>query len=261
MYTLITGASRGLGAAFARHLAATGRPLILVARDLERLEALRAEIATHPAADIQLIRMDLTQPDAAQALHDTCRRQGWTVSQLINNAGFGRFGDFLAHPVSDYDHMIRLNATLPVELTHRFLPELVLQPGASLINVASMAGFQPTPYLAVYGATKAFVIAFSQALAAEYAGAGLRVLTLCPGATRTEFFHAAGQGELLTSASMALQSADAVVDCALAALNQGAGLVVPGWKNRLMAGMVKWVPQRWSLPLSARVMRRWLTPP
>ncbi|MFM8441830.1 MAG: SDR family NAD(P)-dependent oxidoreductase, partial [Methylococcus sp.] len=190
-YTLITGASRGLGAAFARRLAAEGDALILTARDGAALEALRQELTSLYALPVQTLVEDLTLPDAAHAIHTECQRQQWRVTRLINNAGFGRFGEFTRHGAEDYAAMIRLNTLAPVELARLFLPDLLQQGRGAIINVASTAAFQPTPYLAVYGATKAFVLSFSEALAAECAGSGVQVLALCPGPTRTAFFDAA----------------------------------------------------------------------
>lgn len=256
-YTLITGASRGIGAAFARRLAAVGNPLILTARDGEALEALRQELMARHPIPVRILPLDLTQPDAARRLHAECGRRGWRVGMLINNAGFGRFGEFLRHSVDDYVSMIRLNGTVPVELTRLFLPDMRARGQGAIINVASSAAFQPTPYLAVYGATKAFLLSFTEALAAECAGTGIQVLALCPGATRTEFFVNAGIADFEKTSPMPLQSAEAVVDEALRALGQGRHRVIAGWRNRLMALGTRLLPHGQTLKLSARVMRRW----
>ena len=257
MYTLITGASRGIGAAFARRLAAEGHPLILVARDGEQLADLKATLQSQHAVPVELWVADLTQPDAAETLYAHCQQAGWTVSQLINNAGFGRFGEFQNHPASTYTAMLQLNAVTPLLLAHYFVADMRQRGQGTVINVASMAAFQPTPYLAVYGATKAFLLSFSEALAGECLGTPIRILTVCPGATATDFFRAAGREatEHMQKAPP-MQSADEVVEFTLRALRNGERLLVPGWKNRLMAILASHLPRSLGLPLSARVLGR-----
>ena len=257
MYTLITGASQGIGAAFAKRLAADGHPLILVARDSAQLQALKVEIESTQAVPVEVVVTDLSMPGAAEALQAHCQQAGWRVSQLINNAGFGRFGEFQAHPATTYTDMLQLNVATPMLLAHHFLADMLQRGQGTIINVASMAAFQPTPYLAVYGATKAFLLSFSEALAGECIGTPIRILTICPGATATDFFRAAGRGanEHLQGAPP-MQSAEEVVDFTLRALRKGERLVVPGWKNRLMATLASHMPRWLGLPLSAKVLQR-----
>ena len=257
MYTLITGASRGIGAAFARRLAADGHPLILVARDRDQLQALKAEIESTGTAPVEVMVADLSMPGAAEALYAQCLLAGWVVSQLINNAGCGRFGEFHAHPAATYADILQLNAAAPMLLAHHFLADMRQRGQGTLINIASMAAFKPTPYLAVYGATKAFLLSFSEALAGEFIGTPIRILTVCPGATATDFFRAAGREatEQLTGAPP-MQSAEEVVDFTLRALRHGERLGVPGFKNRLMATLSSHMPRWLGLPLSAKVLRR-----
>ena len=259
-YTLITGASRGLGAAFARRLAAEGDALILTARDGAGLETLRQELAARHALPVQILIEDLTRPDAARAIHAECQRRQWRVTRLINNAGFGRFGDFPRDDVETYEAMIRLNTLAPVELARLFLPDLLQQGRGAIINVASIAAFQPTPYLAVYGATKAFLLSFSEALAAECAGSGVQVLALCPGPTRTAFFDTAGWTHFEAASPAPMQSAEAVVEEALQALRQGRYRVVTGQSNRLMLLGSRLLPDGLRLKISRRMMRRWFGP-
>ena len=257
MYTLITGASRGIGAAFARRLAADGHPLILAARDSADLQALKMEIESTKSVPVEVVVTDLSLPIAAEALHAKCQQAGWTVSQLINNAGFGRFGEFQRHSASTYTAMLQLNAVTPLLLAHYFLADMGQRGQGTIINVASMAAFQPTPYLAVYGATKAFLLSFSEALAGECLGTPIRILTVCPGATTTDFFRAAGRDAIeQMHGAPAMQSADEVVEFTLRALRNGEHLVVPGWKNRLMASLASHTPRWLGLPLSAKVLRR-----
>jgi short-subunit dehydrogenase len=261
MYTLITGASRGIGAAFARRLAADGHPLILVARDGAQLATLKEELEHHYAVPIEVWIADLSHPGSAEALHAHCQQSGWVVSQLINNAGFGRFGDFLSQPAAIYAAMLQLNAITPVLLAHYFLADMRQQRRGTLINVASMAAFQPTPYLAVYGATKAFLLSFSEALAGECKGTSIRILTVCPGATATDFFRAAGRGPAeQLEAAPPMQSAEELVELTLQALRGGQRLLVPGWKNRLMTVLASHLPRGLALSLSTRVLRRQFGP-
>jgi short-subunit dehydrogenase len=153
--------------------------------------------------------------------------------------------------------MIRLNTLAPVLLAHYFLADMRQFGHGTIINVASMAAFQPTPYLAVYGATKAFLLSFSEALAGECSGTDIRILPVCPGATQTDFFRAAGRGATeQLQAAPPMQSAREVVEVVLQALHSGQRLVVPGWKNRLMAVLASHLPRWLGLPLSARVLKR-----
>lgn len=255
-YALITGASQGIGAAFAHRLAAEKRHLILVARDRSRLDALKTELSEQHGITVHALAADLTQADAARQIHLTCAENGWSVSLLVNNAGMGRFGDFLQHPLDDYLRMIRLNVEAPVALTHLFLADMRAAGPGEIINVASMAAFQPTPYISVYGATKAFLLAFSEAIAAECFGTNVRILALCPGGTRTNFFAAAGLQNLSVLEAPSMQSAEAVVDTALKALRARRTRVIPGWFNRLMAVLSRMVPGCLNLRLSARAIRR-----
>ena len=152
--------------------------------------------------------------------------------------------------------MLRLNSLAPLELTHRFLADMRQAGRGEIINVVFMAAFQPTPYIAVYGATKAFLLSFSEALAGECLGTPVRILALGPGATRTDFFRAAGLSNLAILDAAPMQSPEAVVDAALKAMKTGQTRIVPGWQNRVMALLGTLVPRRWNLPLSARAIRR-----
>ncbi len=189
---LVTGASAGIGAEFARALAARGSDVILVARSQERLRALADELARDFGVRAEVIAADLTRADAARDLYAEAEVRGLTVDLLINNAGFGTHGPFeTLAPARDHAEVM-LNVAAVVDLTHLFLPAMLKRGDGAVINVASTASFQPVPYMAVYGATKAFVLSFSEALWAECRGRGVRVLALCPGTTATEFFDVVG---------------------------------------------------------------------
>ncbi|WP_309104374.1 SDR family oxidoreductase [Microbacterium sp.] len=230
---LITGASSGLGVEFARRFAARGSHLVLVARRADRLEALATELRASARVNVEVIPADLAVPGAAPALADEIARRGIRISSLVNNAGFGTHGPFdLAEP----DRMVQemqLNVGTLVELSRLFMPQL-LEGNGALVTVASIAAYQPTPGMAVYGATKAFVLHFTEALWAEARGTGLRVLALSPGSTKTEFFDVLG-GSLGSTGRQ--QTAEQVIDTAFRELDRknSRPSVVSGLSNHLAA--------------------------
>jgi short-subunit dehydrogenase len=227
--TLITGASAGLGAEFARQCSARGEALALVARRRDRLEALKAELG----GDIHIFAADLAPPGAAQSLIAEIEAEGVTVGTLINNAGFGLAGKFADLSADRQREMVDLNVRTLVELCHRVLPAMRAAGGGAICNVASTAAFQPGPNMAVYYATKAFVLSFTEALHHELKGSGVRVSALCPGPTESEF------GEVAGSKSPALERirgpADAVVRAGLKGLDRNKAIVIPGWPNKVTA--------------------------
>src|SRR5437867_242994 len=188
--TLITGASSGIGEAFARKLAARGDNLLLVARSEDKLIALCNELGRSQNMRAQYVAMDLSKPDAAGELFEETRKRELEIDLLINNAGFGSMGDFAKLGPARELNMIDLNVRSLVELTHRFLQPMRERKGGAIINVASTAGFQGVPYMATYAATKAFVLSFSESLWEENRTFGIEVMALCPGVTETGFFEA-----------------------------------------------------------------------
>ena len=253
--TLITGASSGLGAEFARRLAARGSDLVLVARRADRLEKLAAELAETHGVSATGIPMDLAVPGAGAALAAAVAERGLTVTSLINNAGFGTHSPFhLAEP-DRLTAEITLNVTSLVEISRAFIEPLRAHGGGVLVNIASVAAYQPDPTLAVYGATKAFVLSFTEALWYESRGTGLRVLALSPGATETEFFEVAGQG---ASGGTSRMRADEVVDIGLRALDRRnpPPSLVAGRLNRALSGTVRLVSRRFAVSAVGRLMAR-----
>ncbi|MEU1183520.1 SDR family oxidoreductase [Streptomyces sp. NPDC005820] len=190
--TLITGASSGIGAEFARQLAARGSGLVLVARRRERLEALAAELVSAYGVDVVPLPFDLGRPLAGEALAAEVGRRGLAVTGLVNNAGFGTYGPFHREDPQRLREEIALDVTAVVDVSRAFIERLRDAGRGVLVNVASMAAYQPDPQMAVYGATKAFVLSFTEALWYESRGTGLRVIAVSPGATRTEFFDVVG---------------------------------------------------------------------
>lgn len=189
---LITGASSGIGAALARIHAAQGGDLILVARRLDKLEALKAELEDQHGAHVHVIAQDLTHPEAAQHVYDRVQAAELTVDYLINNAGFGGVGKFHERKMATDLAMIQLNVTVLTALTRLFLPDMVARQQGRILNVSSTASLMPGPLQAVYFATKAFVTSFSNAIARELKGTGVTVTALLPGATATEFGQRSG---------------------------------------------------------------------
>jgi short-subunit dehydrogenase len=234
--TLITGASAGLGAEFARQCAARGDELVLVARRRDRLEALAAEIGR-----AHVIVLDLQAPGAARQLSEDVQGRGLAVTRLINNAGFGLVGTFAALPLERQRAMIDLNIAALVELSHLLLPAMVAARTGGILNVASTAAFQAGPGMAVYFASKAFVLSFSEALHQELKGSGVSVSALCPGPTATEFGAVAGA----TSARFDRLAADAgsVVAAGLAGLERNQAVVIPGLLNKVTAQSGRLMPR------------------
>lgn len=189
---LITGASSGIGAELARIHATQGGDLILIARRLDKLETLKAELEDEHGATVHVLSKDLTHPEAAQEVYDHIKSEGWTVDFLINNAGFGGVGKFHERKMATDMAMIQLNVTVLTALTRLFLPDMVARQHGRILNVSSTASLMPGPMQAVYFATKAFVTSFSNAIARELEGTGVTVTALLPGATATEFGQRSG---------------------------------------------------------------------
>jgi short-subunit dehydrogenase len=231
--TIITGASSGIGESIARGLAARGSNLILVARRLERLQLLAAELEKQHGITATAISADLTSPTAASTLRASITAAGLRPTSLINNAGFGTFGPFIDEDAERLSQEIAVDVSAPVHLSAEFLPDLVAAGNGFLINVASMAAYNPTPRMAVYGATKAFVLSFTESLWAELRHTGVTVFALSPGATGTEFNAVVGTEDATAGARM--RTPDDVARTALAHLdrrNPGPS-VIDGTTNRM----------------------------
>jgi len=238
--TLITGASSGIGAAFARKLAKRGRNVLLVARSEDKLIALCNEIGRVSGIRAQYIVSDLTATDAAATLFEETQKRGLDVEMLINNAGFGSMGDFATLDHERELEMIDLNVKSLVDLTYRFLIPMRERRQGTIINVASTAGFQAVPFMATYAATKAFVLSFSQALWEENRSHGIHVLALCPGVTDTNFFAAS---KIDRPPMRTVQTAEEVVDAALRGMARHKPAVISGWANWLTIEAERFVPR------------------
>jgi short-subunit dehydrogenase len=239
-WAVVTGASSGIGAAFARALAARGERLVLVARREDRLRALAQELGGEEKALV--LPADLARPEACARLADELARRGVEVDLLVNNAGVGHSSAVHEQPLERMLGMIDLNVRAAVELTRRVLPGMVERQRGRIVNVVSTSAFQPIPFLAVYAASKAFLLSFTEALADELAGTGVRVQALCPGLTESEFQQVAGTDAVAFARTPAM-TPEAVAARSLEALDQGALRVVPGLANRLVIATQSLLPR------------------
>jgi hypothetical protein len=250
---LITGASSGIGAAFARALAARRMSVVLVARSADKLEALARELAAAHGVATHVVATDLSVPGAAKVVLQRTRELGVSVDVLVNNAGFATYGPFEEVSLDRQLEEIRLNCSGLVEMTHAFLPAIVARGRGGVINVASTAAFQPVPYMATYGATKAFVLSFSEALWFENRARGVRVLALCPGATETPFFEVVAAPEASVGGSR--EAPEVVVARALRAFEAGKSHVISGTMNYVMANVGRLLPRTTVATVTGGVMR------
>lgn len=251
---LITGASSGIGEAFARRLAADGYDLFLVARSEDKLRSLCAELKAQHSIDADFFSIDLSNNDSDAALFSETTRRGIEICLLINNAGFGSMGDFAELPVTRELEMIDLNIRALVGLTHRYLAGMRERKSGTIINVSSAAGFQPIPFMATYAATKSFVTAFSEAIAEENRPFGIQVLALCPGSTKTNFHTAAKMDRALSVKGQ--QTAEEVVETAISVMNGKRSKIVSGWTNYLVATATNFVPNSLIAKTLAKGLRK-----
>lgn len=239
-YTVITGASAGIGSEFAKQLAATGQDLILVARRKDKLEQLATELQNKHGVSVVCFDVDLAQPTGSEILATEIRINNLAINGLINNAGFGERGNFIDLPLQRQMQMIQLNVTTLVELTHRLVPNMTEQDNPFVINVASTAAFQAGPNMAIYYATKAFVLSFSEALYEELRGQGIAVSALCPGPTLSEFAAQANIVDTNLFKAGAMTSAE-VAKQGLA--NRHKAIVITGIKNHIAVLLGKISPR------------------
>lgn len=242
---LITGASSGIGAAFAQALAQRGMNVVLVARSEDRLLALANTLKSQYGIRADVMVQDLTQPDAAASVYKAAEALGVAVDLLINNAGFGDYGAFGDRPRQTQLDMVQLNIAALVDLTHQFLPQMQERKSGSILNIASIAGFQPMPYFSVYAATKAFVLSFSEALWAENQTTGVHIMAVCPGPTESRFFEVANFPQTLASDGQGIVSAEVVVQEALQALDKmQSNVVTGGMGNQMIVNASRFLPRQ-----------------
>ena len=242
-YALITGASSGIGLELAKLLAKDGHNLILVARRKEILLELKAQWEAQYKIQIEIRDMDLSIPGQAQSLHEDCHNRGITVEYLVNNAGYGDYGKFQADRLDIYRNMLQLNIVALTELTALFAEDMKQQRFGRILNVGSLAAFQPGPNFAVYAASKAYVMQFTEAISYELRGTGVTVTLLSPGVTETGFVSRAHMGTA-ANAKSGLMDAQTVAEQGYKAMIAGQLNVIPGWKNKLLAFGSKTMPSR-----------------
>lgn len=251
--TLITGASSGIGEAFACRLAEEGHNLLLVARSEDKLRTLCDELMAENKITAHYIAVDLIDFQADERLFKETEKHGLEVDWLINNAGFGSMGDFAKLDLEKELEMINLNISALVAITHHYLQQMRARRGGTIINVSSAAGFQPIPFMATYAATKAFVSSFTEAIAEENRPYGIQILALCPGPTKTNFFEASKIKRPIQIKGQ--QTADDVVETALTAVYRGKTKVVSGWTNYIGAVMGKLVPNTLTTRVIGKTLR------
>jgi len=253
---LITGASGGIGYELAKLFAKDHHNLVLVARNGPRLAQVADELQRQFGITVRTFALDLTEPSAPQSLFAQVQSEGVAVDILVNNAGYGRFGEFAAVPVEESLGQIQLNVTALTELSRLFLGPMLERRSGKIMNVASTAGFQPGPLMAVYYATKAYVISFSEALANELADKGIAVTCLCPGATETGFAGRAGNDESRLFKKLRPMDAKIVARAGYRGLLKGKTLVIPGFRNWLVAESVRVSPRKMVTAISRWVSER-----
>lgn len=241
---LITGASSGIGKALAENFARDGYHLVLAARGVARMESLAAELRQRHGVTVTVIGADLETNDGATRLHADIHRRGIVLSALVNNAGYATFGEFKDANLTTELAMMQLNMNTVVALTRLFLPDLLATRG-KILNTASTAAFQPGPYMAVYYATKAFVLSFSEAIAAELQGSGVTVTALCPGPTASGFQDKADMQHSALVNGKKLPSSEAVAAAGFQAMQRGQRVYIPGVMNWIMAQSIRFTPRTW----------------
>ena len=251
-WALVTGASAGIGVALAEELAAGGTHLLLTARRLDRLEKLAADLRKKYEIQTQVFAADLAKREAPETIFEYTKEKGLRIDLLINNAGFGQYGEL--HKVENQRlvDMVEVNCTAVVHLTRLFLPDMVARRGGDILIVASTAAFQAVPYISTYAASKAFDLYFAEGLAEEMKPHGIRVCALCPGSTESEFHAAAGQ-EKFTAKHQ--EPADKVARTGLRALAAGKSYVISGLGNFLGAHSQRAVPRRVVTRIAAKMFR------
>ncbi len=257
---LITGASAGIGAAFAQQLAARQTDLVLIARSQDKLQALADLLSHQHHVQVDIIVQDLTAPDATETVFQTVQQLGRSIDLLVNNAGIGDYGDFAESDRDCQLKMVQLNIATIVDLTHRFLLGMRQRRSGGVINLSSVAGFQSMPYFSLYAATKAFILSFSEALWAENRSYGVHVLAVCPGPAGVKFLKEAGFPPFLVNVATKFDtSIETVARDALKAFEKRESIVIPGnLINPILATLPRFLPREgvssfWKLVLGSEV--------
>jgi short-subunit dehydrogenase len=240
-YTLITGASSGIGYEMAKILASQNHNLILIARSQDKLEKIQAKLENQYGIDVQIILYDLSEPNSAQDLFNEIQEQNFHVTGLINNAGFGNYGNFVEMPLKNDEEMIALNVTTLVGLTKLFGAEMAKSEKGRIMNVASLLSFLPFPYYSVYSATKSFVLAFTETVSAELQGTNVSVTALCPGTVETAF-HTDNMRKTNAMNANKPMSAEKVARAGVELFLNGSGKKVVGFTNWFLSNLPRVTP-------------------
>ncbi len=235
-WAVVTGASGGLGAAYARELASQGSNVVLVARSVDKMEALAGQLSATHGVETMILPCNLSDPIERVTLVE--KLDALDIHTLVNNAGFGTMGMLGELERSRIVNEVELNVVALTQLTHAVVPKMVARGKGSIINVASLAAFQPVPQMATYAATKSYVLNFTSALWAEMEGTGVRVVCICPGPTETSFFDNAGNGEVMKQR----RTPEQVVATTFQALRSGKPYVVDGFGNTVLSHLSRFVP-------------------
>lgn len=248
---LITGASSGIGEAFAYKYAELGENLVLTARSKDKLEELKRKLTEKFSIEVRIIVLDLSKENTAEIIYDKLKKESITVSILINNAGYGSSGEFASSSFISQHEQVMLNVTALVDLSHYFIEDMKKNKKGVIINISSTGAFQALPYMSVYGATKAFVLSFSVSLHEEYENYGIKVLAVCPGPTRTKFFEKAGPVEVGK-----FRTPEAVVETTLKALAKNKSHVVDGTNNFLLSLTPRLLTRKRMAKIIGNVLRK-----
>lgn len=240
---LVTGASGGIGEEFARLLAANGIHVVLLARSGDKLAALAAELSRAHSITAAVLAQDLAAPDAVDRVDAELRARGTEVDILINNAGFATYGPFIETPPAEEARLLQVNVVALTMLTKKLLPAMILRRRGRVLNVASTAAFQPGPWMAVYYASKAYVLSFSEALTAETDGTGVTVTCLCPGLTNTGFQDRAEMRDSKLLDTMAAMTARDVARAGYEGMMAGQAVVIPGFRNKIGPQLIRFTPR------------------
>lgn len=253
-WALVTGASSGLGMEFARELAPLGCNLILTARRKDRLEQLQAELVEQLGVSVKTIPLDLSAPMGPQQLYDQIKAAGIAIDVLINNAGFGLYGKFSDIDWQREQELLQINMIAVAHLTRLFVPDMVNRKFGFILNVASNSAYQATPMYAIYGASKCFVLHFSEALNYELRGTNVKCTALSPATVRTEFHQIAGQNADNIYMRFTQMASTTVAHIGIRAMLKGRPSLVPGWKIALMAWASQRAPRSWSTAVTGWLM-------